>query len=70
MDIFAQRLRILRQNLGVTQETVADAIGVTSRTYIRYEKGEREPVISLFTVIADYFDVSADYLLGRSDQRK
>ena len=46
MDIFAQRLRILRQNLGVTQETVADAIGVTSRTYIRYEKGEREPVIS------------------------
>ena len=67
MDIFAQRLRILRQNLGVTQETV---IGVTSRTYIRYEKGEREPVISLLTVIADYFDVSADYLLGRSDQRK
>ena len=38
--------------------------------YIRYEKGEREPVISLLTVIADYFDVSADYLLGRSDQRK
>ena len=65
--MLAERLLFLRQKGNLTQEAVADAIGITVRTYIRYEKGEREPVASLLSVIADYYGVTADYLLGRSN---
>lgn len=65
--MLADRLLFLRQKGNLTQEAVADAIGITVRTYIRYEKGEREPVASLLSVIADFYGVTADYLLGRSN---
>jgi transcriptional regulator with XRE-family HTH domain len=51
----------------VTQAQLAEVIGVTDRACRRYESGENEPTLSVLQAIADYFDVSADYLMGRDN---
>ena len=62
------RLKELRIAKGMTQNELAKVIGYSSLSYARYEKGEREPDISTLCKLADYFNVSVDYLLGRSAQ--
>ena len=69
MQIFAQRLRALREAASLSREQAANAIQITSRTYQRYENDEREPTAPTIVALADFFGVSADYLLGRSDER-
>ena len=69
MEIFAQRLRALREGQHLSRERAAAAIGITPRTYQRYENDEREPTAPTIVALADFFAVSADYLLGRTDQR-
>lgn len=56
--------RKARKNLGLTQEDVAEKVGVTRPAYIRYETGERECSFSTLRKLADIFGVSTDYLLG------
>ena len=63
---FADRLRELRSTRGLTQKDVYTAIGVSPIVYQRYEYG-RSPSFEKLLVLADYFDVSLDYLVGRSD---
>lgn len=46
---------------------VAQKIHITERQYQRYEAGENEPTLSVLLRLADFFDVSLDYLAGRSD---
>ena len=65
---FAERLRELRKEKGVTQQTVADVMGVKHRSYQNYEGGSRRPDYEGRIALADYFDVTTDYLLGRSDE--
>lgn len=61
------RIGELREEKNLTQKEVADAIN-TSRTNIgRWEKGLNEPSASFVVQLADFFEVSTDYLLGRSD---
>ena len=61
------RLKELREEQGLTQNDVAEAIK-TSRTNIgRWEKGENEPAASFVIQLANFFECSTDYLLGRSD---
>ncbi len=61
------RLFELREERNLTQDDIAKAIG-TSRTNIgRWEKGTNEPCSSCLISLADYFECSVDYLLGRSD---
>lgn len=67
MEILAIRLRSLRKDKRLSREKVAAAVGISSRTYQRYENDEREPDAPIMKAMADYYDVSADYLLGRSD---
>lgn len=62
------RLKELRLAKGLTQSEVAKVIGYSSLSYARYEKGEREPDIGTLCKLADYFEVSVDYLLGRIAQ--
>ena len=69
MQIFAQRLRALREAASLSREKAANALQITSRTYQRYENDEREPTAPTIVALADFFGVSADYLLGRSDER-
>ncbi len=60
-------LRELRKIKGVTQKDVADTIGVSQVAYSYYELGKREPPFETLTALADYFGVSVDVLLGRSN---
>lgn len=59
------RLKQLIQETGVSQRQVADAIGVTEPAMNHYINGRREPDIATLIKLADYFDVSIDYLVGR-----
>lgn len=61
------RLREIRIERGISQEEIAKAIGVSRSTYTNYELGNREPSLTILVKICDFFDVSADYLLGRID---
>ena len=64
---FAERLTDLQQRKNVTKQDVYTAVGLSRVAYDRYEKGEREPTAPLLIALADYFDVSLDYLVGRTD---
>lgn len=66
-EIFAGRLAQLRKEQKVTAQAVAEAIGVTRPAITRFEHGLDFPRVTTLVALADYFDVSADYLLGRSD---
>ena len=61
------RMRKLREKKKMTQSNVADAMGVTLRQYQRYEHGEQALSIEGWIFLADLYDVSLDYLVGRSD---
>lgn len=66
----AERLKELRKERGARQEQVAVALDISMSAYCNYEQGKREPTASVLDRMADYYDVSVDYLLGRSDSRK
>lgn len=61
------RLRELRKSRGLSQIQLAMEMNMNQNTISRYETGEREPGISDLIRIADYFNTSIDYLLGRTD---
>lgn len=67
MVIFQKRLIEQRKLNKVTQREMANLLGMAQPSYIRYENGTAEPNLENIVKIADYFDVSVDYLLGRSD---
>lgn len=61
------RLRDLRLNQGLSQKVIADYLGCSTVVYSRYETGSREPSMDTLMRLADYFNVSIDYLTGKSD---
>ena len=67
MQIFCERLKELRGLYHYTQRQMAEKIGISQPSYIRYENGTSEPTLETLAKIANIFDVSADYLIGRSD---
>ncbi|MDY3985929.1 helix-turn-helix domain-containing protein [Dysosmobacter sp.] len=69
MEIFAQRLKELRNSRRVYQKEMAEYLGITVRGYQCYEAGQNYPDVKGLIALADYFGVTTDYLLGRSDQR-
>lgn len=60
-------IKTVRESLNMTQKDCADRLGVTLRAWQTYEQGVSEPKNELLCKIADMFDVSIDYLLGRTD---
>jgi len=66
-NLLPERLKLLRHERGLTQQKLADELGLNSVTYLRYEKGQRQPSIELLITLATYFDVTLDYLVGLSD---
>ena len=67
MPNFADRLKELRTAKGITQKNMAELLGITERNYQRYEYGLVDPIASNTAKLADFFEVSIDYLLGYSD---
>ena len=67
MATFASRLRELRQQKGLTQEDLADALGISRSALAMYEAGKRIPRYKAIDTLAAYFGVTADYLRGKSD---
>lgn len=65
---FPERLLQLKQERKVLQKDVAAGIGLSLRGYQYYEKGQKEPTLSALIRLADFYDVSLDYLVGRSDE--
>ena len=70
MDILAERLVNLRSERKLSRREVAAGTGITERTYQRYENAERDPSAPVLLALAEYYNVSADYLLGRTDRQE
>lgn len=64
---FAERLREARNRKGLLQKEVAEQLDITPRAYQYYEGGRRRPDYETLVSLADFLEVSTDYLLGRVD---
>ena len=67
MKTFSSRLIGLRKAKNLTQEELGEAIGFTGRAIRNYEGQDRLPKMEVAIALADFFDTSLDYLVGRSD---
>ena len=67
MATFGQRLQLLRNSNGITQKHMSSVFQLTERAYRRYENDDSTPHYHTLIALADYFNVSLDYLVGRSD---
>lgn len=61
------RLRDLREDKDITQNQIASILNVKQNTYSQYENGKREVPIDVLWKLADYYNVSIDYLVGRQN---
>ncbi|PRX29373.1 DNA-binding XRE family transcriptional regulator [Orenia metallireducens] len=67
--MFSKRLKELRTQKGIYQKELAEVLGVSRPTITQYEQGKRNPDTDMLNNIADYFEVSVDYLLGRTNKK-
>lgn len=61
---FPERLRNLRKRRRMNQKALSEICGVSKNMIARYERGENEPKISVLKKMVEFFEVSADYLIG------
>ena len=66
----AERLYLLRKEHNLTQEATEKELGISMKSYCRYEKKEREPTASILVQMAKFYNVSLDYLVGLKDERE
>lgn len=64
-----KNLKALREEYGISQQRLADAIFVTQPSINKYENHDTVPELEVLKSIADYFDTTIDYIVGYSDQR-
>ena len=67
MEIFATRLKELRKEKSMTLKEVSSVLNMPLMTYANYEQGKREPSLSTLYALCEFYEVSSDYLIGRSD---
>ncbi|MBT2722275.1 helix-turn-helix domain-containing protein [Bacillus sp. ISL-46] len=63
--MLSERLTVLRKENNKTQQQVADYLKITRPAYTAYERGTRQPDYDILQKLADYFDTTTDFLLGR-----
>lgn len=68
--MFGERFKQLRKERKIPQQQLADVMGVKLRAYQGYETEAHEPGIKGFIALADFYGVSLDYLVGRTDDPK
>lgn len=62
-----KRLKELREDNDITQRQVAEYLNIKQNTYSQYETGKRDISVTLLSKLADYYGVSIDYIVGRTD---
>lgn len=67
--MFFRRIGDLRTDFDLTQQQVADYLTCNRQVYARYERGLREIPVSMLIKLADLYNTSVDYLLGRTDEK-
>lgn len=67
MESIVKRIRSLRESAGLSQAKIAAMIGITQTSVNRYENGQADPPLETLLWYADFFDVSLDYVFGRTD---
>ncbi len=70
MEKFPRRLKAIRVEFGLKQHEVAEHLGLSDGGYRCYEQGKGYPDVPRLYKLAEYFNVSIDYLLGRTDKRE
>lgn len=65
-----QRIRDLREDADLKQKEIASILGIDQRVYSNYEIGKREIPVHLLIILADYYDTTIDYLVGRTDTKQ
>lgn len=70
VEVVGMNIKELREQEGVSQKQLAEAVRLAQNTLSQFETGKREPDLSTTQRIADYFGVSVDYLLGRNDKKR
>ena len=70
MEEFPKRLKAIRKEFGLNQDEVAADLGLSAGGYRLYEQGKGYPAVPRLYALAEYFNVSIDYLLGRTDKRE
>lgn len=68
ISLLPDRLKRLREKIGLTQTQLSEKLAVSRVNYNRYENGERFPDQKTLIQLAEFFNVSTDYLLGRDNQ--
>lgn len=63
-----ERIRALREDKDLSQTQISEKIGITQRAYSYYETGDRMIPPEILCALADFHNVSVDYLLGRTDE--
>ena len=66
-EIFAERVKMLRKQQNIKQSELGEMVGLTYTAISDIERGRRTTTIEKLVAIADYFEVSIDYLVGRTD---
>ncbi len=69
-EAFCKNLASLRRERGMSQREVAEVLQISQALLSHYENGAREPGLAFVCRACDYYGVSADYLLGRTDERE
>ena len=66
---YYQRLRDMREDSDLSQKQLGEILGITTQQYQLYESGKREMPMHLFVVLAEYYNVSLDYLAGIKENK-
>lgn len=66
---YTKRMRDLREDADKTQQQIAEILGTSQTMYARYERGANELPIRHLLTLCDFYRVSADYFLGRTDRK-
>ena len=67
---YGDRLRMLRDKIGLSQKDLTDRLNINRSTYARYETSSTQPDFDTLNKLADFFGVTTDYILGRTNHKK
>lgn len=70
LTAFSERLKALRKNHGLTQKELAESVGMTAASFSAYENGTKTPSLSVAVALSEVYNVSLDWLVGKSAQEE